>query len=77
MTSACPSQDSLRGLVSGSLPVDEADAVQLHIEQCEPCQAALQELVADGTFWESAAASLSDQNASENAVGPALDRVVE
>ncbi|MGZ0172729.1 MAG: hypothetical protein ACKVHE_24580 [Planctomycetales bacterium] len=77
MTTPCPSTADLRGLVNGSLADDQADALQLHLEKCETCQAALQKLAADGMFWQSAAASLADQDADEEASGPGLDRAVE
>lgn len=73
MTTPCPSTTDLRGLVNGSLSDSEADGLQLHLEQCETCQNALQEIVADGDFWQSAAQNLSD----DEAAGPGLERVVE
>ncbi|MDA0281794.1 MAG: serine/threonine-protein kinase [Planctomycetota bacterium] len=73
MTTPCPSTTDLRGLVNGSLSDSEADSLQLHLERCETCQNALQEIVADGDFWQSAAQNLSD----DEAVGPGLERVVE
>ncbi len=73
MTTPCPSTTDLRGLVNGSLSDSEADSLQLHLERCETCQNALQEIVADGDFWQSAAQNLSD----DEAAGPGLERVVE
>jgi hypothetical protein len=73
MTDQCPSAAQLRGLVDGSLSDSEADSLQLHLERCETCQGALQEIVADGDFWKSAAENLSDGEAA----GPGLERVVE
>jgi serine/threonine protein kinase/formylglycine-generating enzyme required for sulfatase activity len=73
MTDQCPSAAQLRGLVDGSLSDSEADSLQLHIERCETCQNALQEIVADGDFWQSAAQNLSD----DEAAGPGLERIVD
>lgn len=73
MTTPCPSTSDLHGLVNGSLSDSEADSLQLHIESCESCQNALQEMAADGDFWKSAVQSLSDNEAA----GPALERVVD
>jgi serine/threonine protein kinase/formylglycine-generating enzyme required for sulfatase activity len=73
MTTPCPSPTDLRGLVNGSLSDSEADNLQLHLERCVTCQNALQEIVADGDFWKSAAENLSD----DEAAGPGLERVVE
>ncbi|NQV26745.1 MAG: protein kinase [Rhodopirellula sp.] len=73
MTTPCPSTTDLRGLVNGSLSDSEADSLQLHLERCETCQKALQEIVADGDFWQSASQNLSD----DEAVGPGLEQVVE
>lgn len=73
MTTPCPSTNELQGLVNGSLSDSEADHLQLHLERCEACQSALQEIVADGDFWESVAENLSDGEAA----GPGLERVVE
>jgi len=73
MTDQCPSAVQLRGLVDGSLSDREADSLQLHIERCETCQNALQEIVADGDFWQSAAQNLSD----DEAAGPGLERIVD
>jgi eukaryotic-like serine/threonine-protein kinase len=73
MTTPCPSTTALRGLVNGSLSDSEADSLQLHLERCETCQNALQEIAADGDFWQSAAQNLSD----DEAAGPGLERVVE
>ena len=73
MTTPCPSSAELRGLVNGSLSDGEADSLQLHLERCETCQNALQEIVADGDFWKSAAEELSN----DEAAGPGLERIVE
>ena len=73
MTEQCPSVVQLRGLVDGSLTDSEAESLQLHLERCETCQGALQEIVADGDFWESAAENFSDGEVA----GPGLERVVE
>lgn len=73
MTTLCPSSNDLLGLVNGSLSDSEADSLQLHLERCETCQNALQEIVADGDFWQSAAQNLSDVEAA----GPGLERVVD
>lgn len=73
MTQTCPPAEDLRSLVDGSLSDIEAQPLELHIDRCETCQRALQELVADGTFWQSAKASLSDDKIE----GPGLERVIE
>lgn len=73
MTQTCPTSKDLRGLVDGSLSDLDAQSMELHIERCEACQHAIQELAADGTFWKTAAKNLSD----ERIVGPGLDRVIE
>ncbi len=73
MTQSCPNAKELRNLVDGSLSDIDAQSIELHIERCEACQHAIQELAADGTFWNSAAKSLSD----DKIVGPSLDRVIE
>lgn len=73
MEQCCPSPDELRRLVDGSFSDSEAQPLELHIDRCEVCQRGLQELAADGTFWKSATASLSD----DQIVGPGLDRVIE
>ena len=73
MTGRCPDADRIRGLVDGSLSDAEADELQLHIESCQTCQAAIQELVADGTFWE----SVGEHLGAEQSSGPELERVME
>jgi serine/threonine protein kinase/formylglycine-generating enzyme required for sulfatase activity len=73
MTQPCPTAKELRSLVDGSLSDIDAQSIELHIERCEVCQHAIQELAADGTFWKSAAKNLSD----DKIVGPGLDRVIE
>jgi serine/threonine protein kinase/formylglycine-generating enzyme required for sulfatase activity len=73
MTQTCPTARELRSLVDGSLSDIDAQSIELHIERCEVCQHAIQELAADGTFWKSAAKNLSD----DKIVGPGLDRVIE
>ncbi len=73
MTQTCPTTKDLRSLVSGSLSDIEAQSMELHIERCEACQHAIQELAADGAFWKSAVKNLSD----DKIVGPGLDRVIE
>jgi serine/threonine protein kinase/formylglycine-generating enzyme required for sulfatase activity len=73
MTGTCPDADRIRGLVDGSLSDAEADELQLHIEGCQTCQAAIQELVADGSFWESVGEHLGTEQSS----GPELERVME
>ena len=73
MTQTCPTAKELRSLVDGSLSDIDAQSIELHIERCEVCQHAIQELAADGTFWKSAAKNLSD----DKIVGPGLDRVIE
>lgn len=73
MTDACPDADRIRGLVDGSLSDAEANDLQLHIESCQTCQAAIQDLVADGSFWESVGEHLGTEQSS----GPELERVME
>lgn len=73
MTTPCPSAADLHGLVNGSLSDSEADSLQLHLERCETCQNALQEIVADRDFWKSAADNLSD----DEAAGPGLEQIVD
>lgn len=73
MNQACPTSAELRSLVEGSLSDIEAQPLELHIDRCEACQRAIKDLVADGTFWKSAAKSLSD----DKIAGPGLDRVME
>jgi serine/threonine protein kinase len=73
MTQTCPAARELRSLVDGSLSDLDAQSIELHIEHCEVCQNAIQELAADGSFWQSAAKNLSD----DRIVGPGLDRVIE
>ena len=73
MTQTCPTSKDLRSVVDGSLSDIEAQSMELHIERCEACQHAIQELAADGAFWKSAVKNLSD----DKIVGPGLDRVIE
>ena len=73
MTDSCPDADRIRGLVDGSLSDAEADDLQLHIESCQTCQAAIQDLVADGSFWKSVGEHLGTEQSS----GPELERVME
>jgi len=73
MTTPCPSAADLHGLVNGSLSDSEADSLKLHLERCETCQNALQEIVADRDFWKSAADNLSD----DEAAGPGLEQIVD
>lgn len=73
MTPLCPSKETMLSLINGELPESDADAFQLHLESCTSCPTQLQELVADGGFWQTAASSLSDQDIG----GPELDKVVE
>lgn len=73
MTTPCPASAALHGLVNGTLSDSEADSLQLHLEQCQSCQHGLQEIVADGDFWNSAAENL----AGDEVAGPGLNRVVD
>lgn len=73
MSESCPTEAQLRDLVNGSLSDIDAQPLELHLDRCDACQQAVQELAADGMFWKSAAASLSD----DKITGPGLDRMLE
>ena len=73
MTQSCPSPAELRNLVHGTLSDLEARPLELHLDECQTCQQALQEIAADETFWVAATTRLGDEKVAE----PELDRVME
>lgn len=73
MTQTCPTASELHGLIGGLFSDADAQSMELHIERCEACQHTIQELAADGTFWQLAVKNLS----GDRIAGPGLDRVVE
>ncbi|MBW8883187.1 MAG: hypothetical protein JF612_00095 [Planctomycetia bacterium] len=48
-TSVCPATEELRELLSGSLPDEQQAQCARHLDECECCQAKLEELATAGT----------------------------
>src|SRR6478752_4932909 len=69
----CPPAERLRSLLAGRLSPGVADEVTAHVERCDRCQAALDELAGGASCAGLAAALAGDEPAPE----PALRRVME
>src|SRR4051794_13310107 len=77
MSPTCPDDVVLRGLLDSSLPEPVQGEVVAHLDSCDRCQNALQQIAADGTSVLQAALeakTVSEPNAT-SAFWPALERV--
>jgi serine/threonine-protein kinase len=70
---ACPEPARLKGLLDGTLPPADGEALTTHLEACVRCQQALEGLAADGESWAALRRHLTRQ---EPPVEPALARVM-
>src|SRR5262245_8255440 len=72
-TTACPSTNELRGLLSGSLQEGQQAECAEHLGQCECCQAKLEELATAGTNLSQVVERLHEsQPAAKSAYWPAI-----
>jgi serine/threonine-protein kinase len=69
----CPPAERLRDLLAGRLGPGVADEVTAHVERCDRCQAALDDLAGDASYPDLAAALATEEPEPE----PALRLVME
>lgn len=70
---ACPTADQLKQFIDGTLPESEQATLTAHVETCETCQKAMENLVAGRETWEGAAKKLAEPPTAE----PALKNVID
>jgi serine/threonine protein kinase len=72
-TSVCPATEELRELLSGSLPDEQQAQCARHLDECECCQAKLEELATAGTNLSRVVEQLHEsQPVAESAYWPAI-----
>ena len=75
MTESCPSPTELRQLVDGTLSNTDAQPLELHLDRCEKCQQAVQQIAADETFWNSATAKLAHEKIASTELDQTLEQL--
>ncbi len=74
----CPKTTLLQQLLDEALPVDQKDALQVHLGSCSVCQAEIERLVASGPTWDRTARNLaSAPTGDETALVIAMDKLRE
>jgi serine/threonine protein kinase len=71
----CPSTDRLHSLIDGSLPDDERTDLTAHLDRCERCQQALEEMACDGSSLLHVCRGSGERPPSASAYWSALRRV--
>jgi serine/threonine protein kinase/Tol biopolymer transport system component len=71
----CPSTDRLHSLIDGSLPDEERTDLTEHLDGCERCQQALEEMACDGTSLLHVCRASCERPPSASAYWSALRRV--
>ncbi len=72
----CPLPQQLQQLLDETLPVDQQEPIQAHLESCLACQETVERLAAGGVTWDKTAQNLSEKPApSETALIDAVERL--
>jgi len=74
---SCPEPARLKDLVDGSLADDERTALVAHLDACESCQRALEEMACGGSSLLSAACHVRERPPAQSAYWAAVKRVAE
>ncbi len=74
----CPQPQILQQLLDETLPADQQQPIQTHLEECADCQKTLERLAAGGVTWDKTAQNLSEKpTPDEAALGDALAKLQE
>ena len=74
----CPQPQRLQKLLDESLPADEQQTLQTHLESCDACQKTLEHLAAGGVTWDKTAQNLAEEPKREGtALLGALEKLQE
>ena len=74
-SSVCLTPDQLKSLLDGSLTEPEQTALQVHVDGCLACQAALERLVAGSESWDAAVGHLREETPQPD--GPVLAEALQ
>ncbi len=70
---ACPDQDRLREMLSGTLPDQEHSALTSHLDTCPTCRQTLEDLATDGESWSDMVVRLKNKSVT---IEPALQQAM-
>jgi uncharacterized protein (TIGR03067 family) len=74
MAETCPEPDRLREVLAGTLPTAQSDAISRHVEGCEACQKALEELARSS--WEERARQVRPMEVPESALQEVMQQAL-